>query len=374
MDAPGRSGRPSGAGGLRVIRLEARPEPSRLMMALSPVVALLVTVAVATALFLVLGKDPARGLWVFLVEPFHGLRGVSELALKSTPLVLCGLGLALCYRSNIWNIGAEGQFLLGAIGGGGVALWVTEHGVSMSRWAFFPLLILAGALAGAAWAAVVALLRDRFHANEILVSLMLVYVANLFLTWLVFGPWKDPKGWNFPQTVNFADFTAVPRVVPGLRLHWGFAVALLAALLMWLFLFRTYRGLQLQVGGPAPAAARYAGFSARSALWTALLTSGGLAGVAGAFEAAGPMGQLTPHVSTGYGFTAIIVAYVGRLHPLGCVLASALLSVFLIGGELAQSRVGLPAALTGVFQGVLLLALLACDTLIQYRVRWSREP
>ena len=374
MDAPGRSGRPSGAGGLRVIRLEARPEPSRLMMALSPVVALLVTVAVATALFLVLGKDPARGLWVFLVEPFHGLRGVSELALKSTPLVLCGLGLALCYRSNIWNIGAEGQFLLGAIGGGGVALWVTEHGVSMSRWAFFPLLILAGALAGAAWAAVVALLRDRFHANEILVSLMLVYVANLFLTWLVFGPWKDPKGWNFPQTVNFADFTAVPRVVPGLRLHWGFAVALLAALLMWLFLFRTYRGLQLQVGGPAPAAARYAGFSARSALWTALLTSGGLAGVAGAFEAAGPMGQLTPHVSTGYGFTAIIVAYVGRLHPLGCVLASVLLSVFLIGGELAQSRVGLPAALTGVFQGVLLLALLACDTLIQYRVRWSREP
>jgi simple sugar transport system permease protein len=155
-----------------------------------------------------------------------------------------------------------------------------------------------------------------------------------------------------------------------MRLHWGFAVALAAAVLMWLFMSRTYRGMQLQVGGPAPAAARYAGFSARAALWTALLTSGGLAGVAGAFEVAGPMGQLTPYVSNGYGFTAIIVAFVGRLHPLGCVLSSVLLSAFLIGGELAQSRIGLPSALTGVFQGVLLISLLGCDTFIQYRPRW----
>jgi ABC-type uncharacterized transport system permease subunit len=236
---------------------------------------------------------------------------------------------------------------------------------------FLPLSL---ALAGAAWAALVALLKDWAHANEILVSLMLVYVANLFLSWLMFGPWKDPKGWNFPQTVSFAPDTTIPRVIHGMRLHWGFAVALLAAGLMWTFLFRTFKGLQLQVGGPAPAAARYAGFSARGALWTTLLTSGGLAGVAGAFEAVGPMGQLTPHVSTGYGFTAIIVAFVGRLNPLGCVLASGLLSMFLIGGELAQSRVQMPAALTGVFQGVLLFSLLACDTLVNNRLRWRRAP
>jgi ABC-type uncharacterized transport system permease subunit len=356
-----------------VIRLEPRATPSTALSILSPVIAFALTAAVGAVLFATLGKDPLQALQVFFLEPFNGTRALTELALKSTPLILIALGLALCYRSNVWNIGAEGQFLMGAIGGGGLALWVTTAEIGMSRWAFFPLVILAGALAGAAWAAVVALLRDRFNANEILVSLMLVYVANLFLSWLVFGPWKDPDGFNFPQTVSFASQTEIPRVIRGMRLHWGSAVALLASVGMWLFLFRTFAGIQLQVGGPAPAAARYAGFSSRAAIWTTLLTSGGLAGVAGAFEVAGPMGQLTPHVSSGYGFTAIIVAFVGRLHPLGCILASGVLSMFLIGGELAQSRIGLPSALSGVFQGVLLLSLLACDTLIHYRPRWSRS-
>ena len=355
-----------------MIRLEPRTAPSALMGVLSPVLAFAVTMLVAGAIFAALGKDPLAGLQVFVLEPFHGLRALTELGLKSTPLILCALGLSLCYRSNVWNIGAEGQFLMGAIAGGGLALWVTTAGLGIPRLLFFPLLILAGALGGAAWAAIVALLRDRFNANEILVSLMLVYVANLLLSWLVFGPWKDPNGFNFPQTVGFAACTEVPRLIRGMRLGWGFPVALLAALAMWLFMFRTYRGMQLQVGGPAPMAARYAGFSSRAAVWTTLLLSGGLSGVAGAFEAAGPMGQLTPHVSTGYGFTAIIVAFVGRLHPLGTILASVVLSTFLIGGELAQSRVGLPSALTGIFQGVLLLALLASDTLVQYRPRWSR--
>jgi general nucleoside transport system permease protein len=354
-----------------VIRLEPRPSPSRLMSALSPAIAVLVTVAVAGALFAALGKDPVRSLSVFLVQPWSGLRGVTELGVKATPLMLCALGLALCFRSNVWNIGAEGQFLLGGIGGGGLALWVTSHGLAIGRLAFFPLLVLAGALAGACWAALVALLRDRFNASEILVSLMLVYVADLLLSYLVFGPWKDPKGFNFPQTMSFAAATAVPRLVRGMRLNWGFVVALAGAVVMWLFMFRTYRGMQLQVGGPAPAAARYAGFSSRAALWTSLLVSGGLAGMAGAFEVAGPMGQLTPYVSNGYGFTAIIVAFVGRLHPLGCVLSSVLLAMFVIGGELAQSRIGLPSALSGVFQGVLLFSLLACDTFVHFRPRWG---
>lgn len=357
-----------------MIRLEARQSPSRLMGLLSPVLALALTVAIGAAIFFALGKDPARALSVFLLEPFHGTRALAELGLKATPLILCSLGLALCFRSNVWNIGAEGQFLFGAIAGGGLALWITTAGVPMSRPLFLPLLLAAGAAGGAAWAAVVALLRDRFHANEILVSLMLVYVANLFLSWLVFGPWKDPNGFNFPQTVQFASATEVPRLFHGMRINAGFPLALLAAVAMWLFMFRTYRGMQLQVGGPAPLAARYAGFSSRAAIWTTLLVSGALAGVAGAVEVAGPMGQLTPHVSMGYGFTAIIVAFVGRLHPLGCILSSLLLSVFLIGGELAQSRVGLPSALAGVFQGVLLLSLLGCDVLVHHRLRWRSAP
>jgi general nucleoside transport system permease protein len=357
-----------------MIRLEVRQVPSLAMSVLSPLIALTVTVVAGGVLFLALGKDPVRVLSMFLVEPFHGVRALTELGLKCTPLILCALGLGLCFRSNVWNIGAEGQYLVGAITGGGLALWVTTSAVALSPWAFFPLVVVAGAAGGAAWAGIVAFLRDRFNANEILVSLMLVYVADLFLSWLVFGPWKDPKGFNFPQTVTFAASTELPRFVRGMRLHWGFAFALVAAVLMWLFMFRTYRGIQLQVGGPAPAAARYAGFSSRAAVWTTLLISGGLAGIAGAFEVAGPMGQLTPHVASGYGFTAIIVAFVGRLHPLGAILGSVVLSAFVIGGELAQSRVGLPSALAGVFQGMLLLSLLGCDTLIHHRPRlttWS---
>lgn len=356
-----------------MLRLEMRPEASRFFTWASPAISLVITIVFASLLFLALGKDPVRGLTVFLFEPFNGVRALTELGLKSTPLILCALGLALCFRSNVWNIGAEGQFLMGAIAGGGLALWFTAQGIAISKWAFFPLAILAGAAGGAAWASIVAFLRDRFNANEILVSLMLVYVANLLLSYLVFGPWKDPKGFNFPQTMSFADGTGMPRFITGMRLHWGFAVALLTAAATWIFMFRTFRGYQLQVGGLAPAAARYAGFSPRTALWTALLTSGALAGVAGAFEVTGPMGQLTPYVAGGYGFTAIIVAFVGRLHPIGCVFGSVLLSMFLIGGELAQSRIGLPAALTGVFQGVLLFSLLACDTFILYRLRWGKR-
>jgi simple sugar transport system permease protein len=337
-----------------MLQLEARPQPSRAMAIASPVLALALTVVIAGVLFVALGKDPVRGLSMFFVEPLRTVRGLTEVALKATPLILCAVGLAVCYRANVWNIGAEGQFLLGAIAAGGVALYVTTYGIAAPRWALTPVVLMAGVAGGMAWAAITAALRDRFNANEILVSLMLVYVAQQLLNYLVFGPWKDPQGFNFPQS----------------RLHIGFAITLALVGVFWALMFRAFRGFQLQVGGLAPDAARYAGFSARTALWTALLVSGGMAGLAGAMEAAGPLRQLTPHVSTGYGFTAIIVAFVGRLHPLGIVFAGGLLSLFLIGGELGQSRLGLPHALTGVFQGLLLFLLLACDTLINYRVRW----
>ena len=349
-----------------MLRLEPRPAASRAMSVGSPVLALLVTVVVGTALFALLGKDPLRGLSMFFVEPLRSAYALSELAVKATPLLLIGLGLAVCFRANVWNIGAEGQFILGAVAAGGVAMQAgpaTSHAIVL-------LVLAAGVLGGMAWAALVALLRDRFNASEILVSLMLVYVAGMVLDWLVYGPWKDPEGYNFPQTVTFAAATQVPRLVAGLRVHAGAPLALAAVAALWVFQFRLVAGWQLQVGGLAPAAARYAGFSSRRALWTALLLSGGLAGLAGALEVAGPLGQLTPHVPAGYGFAAIIVAFVGRLHPVGIVFSSILMSMFFIGGELAQSRLGLPRSLTGVFQGLLLFALLACDTLVTHRVRW----
>jgi simple sugar transport system permease protein len=354
-----------------MLRLEPRAQPSMAMSLASPLIALALTAAIAALLFVALGKDPVRGLSMFFFEPLNGLRAVTEVLLKATPLVLCALGLAVCYRSNVWNIGAEGQLLLGAIAGGGMALWLAESGFTGPRGAYAPLVLAAGVLGGMLWAGLTALLRDRFNASEILVSLMLVYVAQQLLNYLVFGPWKDPKGFNFPQTPSFDPSTWLLPIARGMRLHWGAVVALVAIVVFWFFLFRSWRGYQLQVGGLAPAAARYAGFSSRSALWTALLISGGMAGLAGAMEAAGPLRQLTPHVSTGYGFTAIIVAFVGSLHPVGILLAGILLSMLLIGGELAQSRIGLPNALTGVFQGLLLFLLLACDTLIAYRVRWQ---
>ncbi len=350
-----------------MLKLEARPQPSQWWSLGSPLLALLITVLIGVALFLALGKDPVRGLQVFFWEPVKSPYALSELMVKATPLLIIALGLAVCFRSNVWNIGAEGQFVMGAVAAGGVAL-LADKGTG--PW-IVPAIIMAGVLGGMLWAGITALLRDRFNANEILVSLMLVYVADMVLSYLVFGPWKDPQGYNFPQTRTFEAVTQIPRLMQGSRVSIGILLALVGAAALWVFLFRTCAGFAQQVGGLAPAAARYAGFSSRKALWVALLTSGGAAGLAGALEVAGPIGQLTPYVPAGYGFAAIIVAFVGRLHPVGMVFSAILMSMFYIGGELAQSRLGLPKSLTGVFQGLLLFSLLACDTLIAHRVRWT---
>lgn len=351
-----------------MFKLQARAERSRGWGLGSPVLALLITTALGAALLSFLGKDPVAGLRLFFWEPISSLDAWGELLVKASPLLMIALGLAVCFRSNVWNIGAEGQYVLGAIAGGGVALLAHEDS---SQWIVLGIL-LAGMAGGMAWAALVAWLKDRFHANEILTSLMLVYVAIQLLQYLVYGPWKDPMGFNFPQTKTFEDATMIPRLMDGSRVHLGLILALLGVAGVWLFLTRTYSGFAQLVGGMAPAAARYAGFSSRKAVWIALLGSGGAAGLAGALEAAGPIGQLTPYIPVGYGFAAIIVAFVGRLHPVGMLASAVLMSMFYIGGELAQSRMGLPKSITGVFQGLLLFALLACDTLIAYRIVRAR--
>ncbi|MBP8021370.1 MAG: ABC transporter permease [Limnohabitans sp.] len=351
-----------------MLKLEARPQPSGFWRIASPLLALVLTVVIGVVLFLALGKDPVQGLRVFFWEPIRSSYALGELVVKATPLLIIALGLALCFRSNVWNIGAEGQYVMGAVFATGIALMADK---ASSPWVMVPSVLLAGVMGGMVWAGITAFLRDRFHANEILVSLMLVYVAIMVLGYLVYGPWKDPLGYNFPQTKTFEAATQIPRLFKGSRINMGVFLALLGALLLWVFLFRTRAGWAQQIGGLAPHAARYAGFSSSRAIWLALLVSGGAAGLAGALEVAGPIGQLTPYVPVGYGFAAIIVAFVGRLHPVGMVFSAILMSMFYIGGELAQSRLGLPKSLTGVFQGLLLFSLLACDVLMNYRLRWA---
>ena len=350
-----------------MLKLEARPQPSAAWSYGSPVLALMITVMLGTLMFMALGKDPLKGLEMFFWLPIKSGYAIGELLVKATPLLIIALGLAVCFRSNVWNIGAEGQYVMGAIFAGGVALLADK---TTGGWIVVPI-ILAGVIGGMVWASITAVLRDRFNANEILVSLMLVYVAVQLLSYMVGGPWKDPNGFNFPQSKTFEAATRIPRLFDGSRLSVGVLLAVIGVAGMWVFLFRTRAGFAQQVGGLAPAAARYAGFSSRKALWTALMISGGAAGLAGALEVAGPIGQLTPYVPAGYGFAAIIVAFVGRLHPVGMVFSAILMSMFYIGGEMAQSRLGLTKSLTGVFQGLLLFSLLACDTLVNYRLKFK---
>ncbi|MGH8849462.1 MAG: ABC transporter permease [Casimicrobiaceae bacterium] len=350
------------------IALEARPEPSRLMAWLSPVLAAGATLVAGFVLFSMLGKDPLHAFFVFFIEPVATRYGVGELLLKASPLSLCALGLAIGYRANVWNIGAEGQLTMGAIFGGGVALWLPPAGSPL----LLPLMIAAGAAGGAAWAAIPAWLRTRCNANEILTSLMLVYIATLVLSWLVQGPWRDPEGFNFPQSRMFADAALLPPLVSGTRLNAGVLLTLAIVAACWAFTARTLAGFRMRVAGLAPGAAAYAGISAGRTVWIGMLVGGATAGIAGVGEVAGPIGQLLPSISPGYGFAAIIVAFVGRLHPLGIVFASLLMSLLYLGGEAAQIGLALPSAITRLFQGMLLFFVLAADVSIGYRLRLRR--
>lgn len=349
------------------LRLEQRQQASKLMLYTTPVLAVVLTLVSGAVMFMALGFEPGRALHAFFIQPLTTLRGVGELLIKATPLVLCAIGLAIGFRANVWNIGAEGQLTVGAITGGGLALVFYGEG---GPW-LLPLMVLGGILGGMAWAAIPALLRVRFNASEILTSLMLTYVAILLLNYLAHGPFRDPDGFAFPESRLFESYALLPVVLPGTRVNLGSIFALLAVAGGWLLIARSFIGFQIKVIGLTPAAAGYAGFSQSRVIWFTLLLSGGLAGLAGMGEVAGPIGQITPSVSPGYGFTAIIVAFLGRLHPVGVLLAGLLMALSFIGGEAAQIALGLPKAITGVFQGMLLFFLLGTDVLIRYRIRFG---
>ncbi|MEZ5923461.1 MAG: ABC transporter permease [Hyphomicrobiaceae bacterium] len=351
-----------------MLRLLPRREPSRAMLYLTPFLAVALTMLAGLALFALLGKDPFEAIRIIFLEPLMTLNGLSELTVKAAPLILIATGLAIGFRAGIWNIGAEGQYIMGALAGGCVALAVYPAG---GPW-LLPLMCLAGAAGGIAWAAIPAMLRTRFATNEILVSLMLVYVAIQFLSAMVHGPLRDPDGLNFPESRLFQGGATVPVLAAGKRAHVGFFFALAAVAAGWVLLGRHIVGFQIKVLGQAPQAARFAGYSERRLVWITFIISGALAGLAGLFEAAGPVGQLVPALPAGYGFTAIIVAFLGRLNPIGILLAGLLMALTYIGGEAAQIAMSLPSATTSVFQGMLLFFLLASDVLVNYRLQFGR--
>ncbi|WP_075289039.1 ABC transporter permease [Pararhizobium arenae] len=347
------------------IELEKRPKVSVLFSIFSPFIALILTLIAGAIMFAMLGKDPGYALYSFFIEPLMEVWSLHELAIKAGPLILIAVGLSVCYRSNNWNIGAEGQFIMGAIAGSIIPVVFYEWQSPL----VLPLMLVMGMLGGALFAGIPAFLKAHMNTNEILTSLMLVYVAQLFLDWLVRGPWRNPGGMNFPETRTFGAEAILPEMLASGRAHWGFAFAIIAAILVWLMMRFTLKGFEITVLGQSERAGRFAGFSSRKMIWFSMLLSGALAGLAGISEVSGAIQQLRPVISPGYGFTAIIVAFLGRLNPLGIVASGLVLALTYLGGEAAQLSLGVSDKVTRVFQGLLLFFVLSCDTLLHFKIR-----
>jgi ABC-type uncharacterized transport system permease subunit len=346
--------------------LEKRAERSTVIAVASPLIAVALTLVTVGILFAIMGKNPITALYVYFIEPLTDPFSLAEIAVKATPLVMIAVGLSLCYIANIWNIGAEGQFLVGAIAGSWLA--VRTNGTDAGAWVL-PVMLILGALGGALYAMIPALCKIRFGASEILTSLMLVYVAYYGMDYLVRGPWRDPHGLNFPTTAPFDPVATVPALIEGSRLHAGTIVALIVVMIITVMLGRTIMGFEIKLVGAAPKAARFSGFNSNHLVLLTFALSGALAGLAGIIEVAGPIGYLQPDISPGYGFTAIIVAFLGRLNPVGILIAGLFLALTFIGGENAEIAMKVPLDLTKVFQGILLFYVLACDSMIVYRIR-----
>jgi len=351
---------------MRIV-LEKRPVPNRRMQFVSPVLAIALSVATFFVIFLLAGIDPLRALYVYFVEPLTALWSIEDLLVKATPIILIAVGLSFCYQSAVWNIGAEGQLAAGALAGSAIPVLFP----SLEGPAVLTAMLLLGILGGMAYAAIPAILKIRFNANETLTTLMFVYVANLFLDYVARGPWRDPAGFNFPNSRPFSEGQMLP-VIFGDSIRLSFVFMLVAVVVAWFLTARTMTGFRIRVLGLSPRAGSFGGFSRNRLVMMTFLISGGLAGLAGICEVAGPIGQLRTTVSPGYGFTAIIVAFLGRLHPFGILIAGLMLALSYMGGEGAQVAIGLSDQTTQVFQGMLLFYVLACDSFIYYRIRIVR--
>jgi len=347
----------------------SRAQSSNIMNIFVPIVAIILTLITGSIIFSLMGFNPFFALHTFFISPISSAYGISELLVKATPLALIAIGLAFCFKNNIYNIGAEGQLTMGAIFGGGIGIYFHD---TNSFW-LLPLMIIAGAIGGAFWAMIPALLKNKFNTNEILTSLMLVYVALFILDFLVVGPWRDPQGYSFPKTRPFSDSGRMPLLFEGLRIHIGLIITLILILISWFVFAKTIFGFQLKVSGFSPLAARYAGFNQNTLIYLAFGICGAFAGIAGLSEVSGPIGLIYRDISPNYGFTAIIVAFLGRLHPLGIIFASLVIALTYLGAEDAQLFMQIPAAVGFLFQGLVLFYLLGADFLVKYKLEFKRS-
>ena len=344
-----------------------RSQPSNLMNFLTPLIAILLTLFSGSIIFSILGYDPVYSLYTFFISPISSLYGFSELLVKATPLALIAMGLSYCFKNNIYNIGAEGQLTMGAIFGGGVAIFFHD---TNAFW-LLPLMIIAGAIGGALWALIPALLKTKFNTNEILTSLMLVYIAVYILDYLVVGPWKDPNGFSYPKSRPFSESGRMPKFNDSFRIHFGLILTLIFIFISWFVFSKTLFGYQLKVSGYSPRAAKYAGYNQKGLIISAFLICGAFAGIAGIGEVSGPIGLLYRDISPNYGFTAIIVAFLGRLHPIGIIFSSLIIALTYLGAEDAQLFLQIPSAVGFIFQGLVLFYLLGAELLINYKIKFD---
>jgi ABC-type uncharacterized transport system permease subunit len=357
-----------------MMRITPRDNQSKLLTAITPIIAVGLTMFFGGVLFWCLGKNPFEAIKLIFWDPLMSETFADyarpQILVKASPLILIALGLAVGFRANIWNIGAEGQFIMGALFSGaiGLAFYPSEH------WFVFPLMISGGIIGGVFWAIIPAILKSRFNTNEILVSLMLVYIAEQALASASIGLLRNPDGSGFPGSRNLNHYPSAsnPELISGSGIHWG---VIFAFLTVWLFhyILKNHKfGFHIRLFGDAPRAAHYAGLKAEYIILLCFSISGALAGVAGMFELTGPAGAVTIDFNVGYGFTAIIVAFLGRLNPIGIFFAGLLMALTYVGGEIAQFMLGIPAAAIQVFQGMLLFFLLSIDVFVKYKIIFSK--
>jgi general nucleoside transport system permease protein len=354
------------------IKLERRPKPSRMMLVFTPVASVIVTMLIGMVVFDLMGIDGARAVKDIFLSPLLLSYKWQDVALKAAPLIIIALGLSVGNRAQIWNIGAEGQYIVGALAAAGIGIAAAGQG------GFFIItaMLLGGSVFGALYALIPAMLKTKWDVNEILSSLMLTYVSYQILGFLVGGPWKDPNGRNFPATAPLTDDQSLPILFSGTTVHLGILIALILPFVFWILMSRSVFGYQVRVVGSAPHAARHGGFDAKQTVWIAMLIGGGMAGLAGALEFAGALKAINLGFASGYGFTAIIVAFLGRLHPIGCLIAGVVLAVTYVGGQVAQTTVHIPQATAGIFQAMMLFFILGSEILVRYRPRlvWAAKP
>jgi simple sugar transport system permease protein len=359
------------------IRLERRLKPSKTAGLVVALVSLVLALAFGGAILLATGANPLLTYKAMAIGAFGSKYAFSETLVKAIPLILCGLGVAVAFKMKFWNIGAEGQLAMGGFAASGIALFLPKMLPGFPKWGLLPSMILAGFLLGALWGMIPAILRAVVGVNEVITTLMMNYIAVLWIEYLFYGPWRDPKGYGFPGTAQFPEAAWLSRY-PGTRVHLGLVFAVVAALILWLILSRTKFGYEIRVIGENPKAARYAGISLVRNILLVMLISGGLAGLAGVCEVAGISHRLQKGLTVGYGFTAIIVAWLGQLNPWGVTLVGVLLAGLLVGGDQIQITMRLPAAAALILQGAILFFMLGGALFTQHRVRvdWNfrRKP